>query len=222
MSEPSTVRVLVVDPSPLMQAGVRYFLQPFPDLQVVAEARELAGVWDLCAQLCPDVVLMDLGVPEPETFTSIRRLKHDFPDLVMIGLAECVDGLLARKALGAGVSGLLLKNLGAFDLVQAIREALLGRMIVPCVAPGALIEALAGQSRECEPLSERECEVFGLIVAGLSNSDIADRLCISRSTVKFHIGRIFEKLGVTSRARVIALAYQLGLVQRSAGAVQLA
>jgi DNA-binding NarL/FixJ family response regulator len=213
MTEPTPIRVLVVDDHPMAHMGMRHFLKAFPDLELVGEAMNAQEALQLCPQAQPHVVLMDMVMPGMDGVDATRLLKERFPTIRVIIVTSYREGDLVERALRAGASGYLLKNVSAFDLAQAIRTAYAGRSVLAAEATAALLEMIQQQQHETEiALTDREREVLFLLVQGLSNAQIADQLNISRATVKFHIGGIFTKLGVANRAEAIALAYKQRLV----------
>lgn len=210
MTTPSLIRVLIVDDHPLAQAGARHFLNALPDLELVGEASSGAEALELCARVAPDVVLMDVMMPQMDGIETTRALKARFPSVRVLMLTSFSEGNVVQQAMQAGASGYLLKNATAMELAQAIRAAHAGRSALAPEATEALLEAMRAPADLA--LTEREREVLALMADGLSNAQIAERLVVSAATVKFHVGGIFSKLGVTSRAEAIALAYKRRLV----------
>jgi NarL family two-component system response regulator LiaR len=212
MNEPERVRVLVADDHPLAHMGMRHFVQAYPELELVGEASNGDDAVELCARTSPDIVLMDLMMPGINGVAATRMIKERFPTVRVIVLTSYHDGAMVEQAMRAGASGYLLKTATPLELVQAIRSSRSGR---PVIAP-EVAETLLGimQQREAfgTTLTEREREVLRLLSQGRSNQQIAEDLKIARSTVKFHIGSLFTKLGVASRSEAIALAYQNRLV----------
>jgi two-component system, NarL family, response regulator LiaR len=208
---PNPIRVLIVDDHPLARSGLRTFLNAYSDLEMAGEADNGAEALSLTAEVRPDVVLMDLVMPEMDGVEATRRLKAAEPELTVIALTSVDDGGMVERALRAGASGYLLKTVGAVDLAQAIRAAHAGRRVLGPEAADALAQTV-GEPRVGADLSEREREVLALVAAGLSNGQIAERLAITRATVKYHVGSILGKLGVATRPEAIALAYQRKLV----------
>lgn len=212
MTEARPVRVMIVDDHEMLRAGLRLFLAGVDDLEFAGEAGNGAQAIDLCAQLEPDVVLMDMVMPgmDGATATEIIRTRH--PHTQVLALTSFHEEDLVQKALAAGAIGYLLKNVSAKELTQAIRDAHHGRSTLSQEATEVLIQAT--RKRASQPvyrLTDREQEVLALIAEGHSNAEIAERLTISLSTVKYHVGSILAQLGVSSRTEAAALAWQHGL-----------
>lgn len=206
------IRVLVVDDQALVRAGLRYFLEAFNDLELVGEARDGPEAVQGCEQFQPDVVLMDLMMPDMDGCTATRIICERWPGVRIIALTNFHDTELVQGALQAGATGYLLKNVSADQLADAIRTAYAGMPTLAPEATQALIQATT-QPPECDAeLTPREQEVLALMVEGLTNPEIAERLVVSLSTVKFHVSRIFCKLGVAGRAEAVAQAWQRQLV----------
>lgn len=210
MNAPRLIRVLIVDDHPLAHAGARHFLNALPDMELVGEAAGGHEAIELCERVRPDVVLMDVAMPEMDGIAATRALKARFPAMKILMLTSFSEGDTVQQAMRAGASGFLLKNLTGVELASAIRSAYAGHTTMAPEATEALVQA-AREPAYLE-LTEREREVLALMADGLSNAQIAERLTVSPATVKFHIGGIFSKLGVASRAEAIALAYKRRLV----------
>ncbi len=209
------IRVLIVDDHALVRSGLRFFLLAFDDLELVGEATSGEEALELCTQVQPDVVLMDLVMPEMNGASATRTICQRWPQTRVIALTNFQDAELVRGALQAGATGYLLKNVSAEELASAIRAAHAGQPTLAPEATQALIETVTHPPTPDYDLTPRESEVLGLMVEGLSNAEIAERLVIGLSTVKFHVSNILSKLGVTSRAEAMALALQQRLVPRS-------
>ena len=212
MIESNRIRVLIVDDHALLRRGLVTFLLSFDDLELVGEAANGADALRLCEQLQPDVVLMDLVMPEMDGSTATRAIRQRHPQVQVIALTSFREEELVQGALEAGAIGYLLKNVPADELAQAIRAAHAGRPTLAPEAAEVLIHAATHPPALGQDLTPREREVLALMVEGLRNAEIADRLTVSRSTVKFHVSRILSKLGVSSRTEAVALALQHNLV----------
>lgn len=213
MKEPKKIRVMLVDDHAVVRSGLGAFLMVNKDLELVGEAESGEEAIRKVPQLKPDVVLMDLKMPGMGGVAAIRALHQEHPLLRIIALTSYVDEGLVQGALQAGANGYLMKNVSAVELANAIRSADVGRMTLSPEATEALISAATHPVIPGEDLTERERDVLGLLIKGLSNAEIAEQLIISTSTVKYHIGNIYSKLGVDSRVAAVSLAIQRQLVK---------
>ena len=213
MTESRPVRVMIVDDHGMLRAGLRLFLTGADGLEFVGEASSGKQAIAICAQLQPDVILMDMVMPDMDGATATRIIREQFPRVQVLALTSFHEEDLVQKALQAGAIGYLLKNVSAQELTQAIYDAHAGRSTLSQEATELLIQAARRKSSHPEfRLTDREREVLALIAEGLSNAEIAERLTISLSTVKFHVGNILRQLGVSSRTEAAALAWQHDLV----------
>jgi NarL family two-component system response regulator LiaR len=215
MNSSDPIRVLVVDDHAMLRRGLATFLLSFDDLELVGEAANGAEALRLCEQVQPDVVLMDLVMPEMDGSTATRAIRQRYPDVQVIALTSFREEELVQEALEAGAIGYLLKNVSADELAEAIRAAHAGRPTLAPEAAEVLIRAATHAPEPGHDLTSREREVLTLLVEGLRNAEIAERLTISTSTVKFHVSRILSKLGVSSRTEAVAQALQHDLSTNS-------
>lgn len=212
MNSPATIRVLIVDDHGMVRKGLMAYLSNRSDITVIGEARDGHEAISQCEKLNPDVLLMDLVMPEMGGVAATRAIHQRWPQMQVIALTSFQEKELVQDALQAGAIGYLLKNVTGDELHQAICRAYTGR---PTLAPEAL-QALIQPNEEAAPgndLTRREREVLTLLAKGFSNPEIAERLVVSRATVKVHISSILSKLGVSNRAEAIALAIQHKLVR---------
>jgi NarL family two-component system response regulator LiaR len=212
MSSSRPIRVMIVDDHGMVRRGLATILKVNADLELVGEAGNGREAVELCPKVQPDVVLMDLVMPEMGGAEATRLIRERCPEIQVIALTSFQETELVRESLQAGAVGYLLKNVSAGDLAAAIREAHAGRSTLAPEAIQALVQADSRTADSGEPPSEdydltpREREVLSLMVEGLSNPQIADRLVVSRSTAKAHVSNILSKLGVSNRAEAVALA----------------
>jgi len=201
MSE-QKIRVVVVDDHDMVRRGLSSFLKSFDDLEMVGEARNGREALDVCAEAKPDVVLMDLIMPIMDGVSAIRLLRQQMPQVHIVALTSATEADLVTSALQAGALSYLQKDVNIDQLVNAIRAAARGERILSATRPN-----VASYN-----LTEREREVLQYLVAGLTNAEIAERMYISRSTVKFHVSSLLAKLNVATRAEAITVALKSGLV----------
>jgi two-component system, NarL family, response regulator LiaR len=213
MSEPACIRVMIVDDHGMVRKGLTAYLSNRPDILIVGEARDGREAVDLCGLLLPDVLLMDLVMPEMGGVAATRAIQQRWPRVQVIALTSFQEKELVQDALQAGAIGYLLKNVTGDELYQDICLAHAGRPTLSPEALKALIQTDGEESDLGKDLTRRELEVLALLVKGFSNPDIAERLVVSRATVKVHVSSILSKLGVDNRAAAISLAIQRKLVK---------
>jgi NarL family two-component system response regulator LiaR len=212
VTTPDLIRVMVVDDHEMVRSGLSAFLGIAPDIELVGEAASGEEAVRRCAELRPDVVVMDMIMPGMDGAEATRRIRQQLPQTQVIVLTSFPEEDLVQQALQAGALSYLLKNVGANELVGAIRAAHAGRPTLAPEATQALIHQATRPAKPGQDLSRREREVLALMVRGLSNRLIAEELVISPSTVDFHVSNILGKLGATSRTEAVALAVQHRLV----------
>ncbi|NLE99812.1 MAG: response regulator transcription factor [Anaerolineales bacterium] len=213
MDKTTPIRVLLVDDHAVVRSGLSAFLLAFDDLELVGQAGSGEEAVRLAEQLRPDVVLMDLVMPGMDGAAATQRIRERRPDIQVIALTSFKEEELVQGVMKAGAIGYLLKNLSADELADAIRKAHAGRATLAPEAAEALIHAATQPRAPGYDLTERERDVLALMVEGLSNVEIADRLVVSASTVKFHVSNVLSKLGVKSRTEAVALALQERLLR---------
>jgi two-component system, NarL family, response regulator LiaR len=208
-SEP--IRVLIVDDHAMVRVGLRLFMLSMEGIDLVGEATDGAEALGMCDELLPDVVLMDLVMPEMDGISAIRALNSRHPEIRVLALSSFQDGERVRDALQAGAIGYLLKDIPPDELAAAIRNAHRGRRSLAPEAAQALVDAALDERPEYG-LSTRQLEVLALMVEGKSNAEIAQALTISLATARFHVSTILSKMGAANRAEAAALAVKYSLV----------
>lgn len=203
---------MVVDDHDMVRKGLGTFLRTQEDLELIGEASSGQEALLQCEHLEPDVVLMDLIMPEMGGVEAITEIRKKWPQIQIIALTSFEEKDLVQNALQAGAIGYLLKNVSINDLAEAIRNAYAGRSTLSPEATRTLIEAATQGPEIGHDLTEREHEVLQLLVEGLTNPEIAERLTISRSTARAHVSNILSKLGVSNRSEAVALALRNDLV----------
>ena len=206
------IRVLIVDDHPMVRRGLATFLMVYDDFMLAGEAADGETALQLCGQVSPDVVLMDMVMPVMDGVAATRAIRRQFPNVQVIALTSFKDEGLVEKALQAGAISYLLKDVSTDDLAQAIRAAHLGRATLSPEAAQVLVDAATLPPTPGHDLTEREWAVLALLVEGLNNTQIARRLGVSPSTIKSHVSNILTKLGVTSRTEAAALAVRRHLI----------
>jgi NarL family two-component system response regulator LiaR len=197
------IRVLVADDHAVVRQGLRTFLELQEDIEVVADVADGREALAAVAEHEPDVVLMDLVLPEVDGVEAIRRIAGEYPRIRVIALTSFLDDDKLFPAVRAGAAGYLLKDVEPPELVKAIRTVHAGEALLhPAVAARLMEEVAADRGRAPDPLTRREREVVGLIARGRSNKRIALELDISEKTVKAHVSSILRKLGLSDRTQV--------------------
>ena len=212
MNTPQTIQVMLVDDHNVVRSGLATFLKAYDDLELVGEAKNGLEALNLCHIKKPDVILMDLMMPEMDGIAATRAILADYPEIKIIAMTSFEEEELVQGVLSAGAMGYLLKNVTADDLAKAIRDAVSGRSTLSPEAATALIHATRPTKQPSFDLTDREMEVLNLVVQGQSNQQIADALVITLATVKAHISNILSKLEVSSRSEASAYAIKHKIV----------
>jgi NarL family two-component system response regulator LiaR len=212
MNASQTIRVMLVDDHNVVRSGLATFLRAYEDLELTGEARNGAEAVKLCRRNKPDVILMDLLMPEMDGIAATRAILAEHPEVKIIAMTSFEDEALVQGVLAAGAISYLLKNVTSDELAVAIRAATLGRSTLSPEAARVLVQATRPAKDPLVDLTEREREVLGLVVQGQSNQQIAEALVVSVATVKAHVSSILAKLGVASRAEAIAYAIKHKIV----------
>jgi DNA-binding NarL/FixJ family response regulator len=212
----NTVRVLIADDRPIFRAGVQGMLRDFPEIDIVGEAMTGRQAIDRSRRLKPDVILMDLNMPEMGGIAATRAIKEEDPERVVLALtvSEAEEDIVEMVA--AGASGYVLKDVDPVSLAHCIQEAHAGRFQLDDGLTRKVIMRLGATLKRprrppAEPLTDRESEIIRMVVEGKGNKAIATRLGLSEGTIKSHLRNIYRKLRVQTRAEAAAQAVQLEL-----------
>jgi NarL family two-component system response regulator LiaR len=212
MNTSQKIRVMLVDDHNVVRSGLATFLKAYDDLELVGEAGNGVEAVNLCHRNPPDVILMDLMMPEMDGIAATRAILDDYPDVRIIAMTSFEEEELVQGVLAAGAISYLLKNVTSDELAAAIRAASVGKSTLSPEAARVLVQATRPTEQPWLELTEREKEVLNLVVQGQSNQQIAEALVISVATVKAHVSSILSKLQVSSRAEAIAYALKHKIV----------
>ena len=209
MPKAKRIRVLIVDDHDMLREGLASFLRACPDLERVGEAANGSDAIRLCRDLQPDVVLMDLIMPEMDGVAAIQAIHQQWPEIRIIALSSFGEDKLVKSALRAGATSYLLKNIPAARLAEAIRATCVG---LPILSPEITLSYSEKVETPVVPtgndLTARELEVLNFMAAGMANAMIAARMNISIYTVKNHVSSILVKMGASSRLEAVSQAFQ--------------
>jgi NarL family two-component system response regulator LiaR len=211
MATKTKIRVMIVDDHAVVRSGLGAFLMSIPDLDLIGEAENGEQAVARARLLQPEVILMDLLMPEMDGVTATRLIKEYNPSIQIIALTSFPDDELVQNVLKAGAIGYLMKNISARELEAAVRSAYDKKMILSPEAAQSLLRS-SQHADDPEALTEREQEVLKWMVKGLNNAAIAKQMVISLSTVKYHVSNILIKLGVDNRVSAVTVALQNKLV----------
>jgi DNA-binding NarL/FixJ family response regulator len=211
-----TIKVAIADDHSLVRQGLRRYLDTADDIEVVGEAATGEEALALVEKASPDIVLLDIRMPEMDGLEAARRVRDRFPDVGVIMLTAYDDRQFVVEAVRAGARGYVLKARDAEHLIQTVRLVAGGNMVIDPQLVVALAEELSTvkeRDRKAETLTAREIEVLQLLAFGHTNRDIAEKLFISPDTVKTHLEHIFEKLGASDRTAAVAEALRRHLIE---------
>ncbi len=212
----ATIRVLIVDDHTVVRDGLSAMLEPQEDITVVGEAVDGAAGVEEADRLLPDVVLMDLRMPELDGVGAMRRIHEDHPEISFLVLTTFDTDEYIYDAIEAGAKGFLLKDASREDLFKAVRAVARGESLIEPGIAARVLNRFAQLSRESAPqelLSGRERQVLELLAKGSANKEVASLLSLSESTVKTHVANIFQKLGVNDRTSAVTQALQRGIIK---------
>jgi DNA-binding NarL/FixJ family response regulator len=215
-----TVRVVLVDDEAMVRVGLRMVLTAEPDIEVVGEAADGGAAVGVVAQTAPDVVLMDVRMPEVDGIEGARRVLAQSPEVRVVVLTTFDEDEYVEAALRAGVSGFLLKVAPPERLIEAVRTVAAGGGLLDPGVTRRVIESFAAapplrtrRAERLDALTERERDVLRLIGRGLSNGEIAAELYLGETTVKTHVSNVLAKLGLRDRVQAVVAAYETGHVR---------
>ena len=212
MENCKTTRLIIVDDHLMVRDGLKVFLSIYEDIEVIADTGSGQEALELCLQLQPDVVLMDIVMPDMDGPTATFLIRERCPQIQVIALTTFVEENLVQQAIRAGAISYLLKDVHPDRLAQAIRDACAGRGTLDASAAKALVEARQPIELQEKALTERENNVLQLLAQGIPNKEIAQALNISLGTVRFHASNIYMKLGVSNRTEAAQMALRQGWI----------
>jgi two-component system, NarL family, response regulator LiaR len=206
------IRVLIADDHGVVRQGLRMYLGSDPELEIIGEARDGAEAINLSRELHPDVVLMDLLMPGMDGIAATAAIRRQMPETEVVALTSVLEDASVVEAVRAGAIGYLLKDTDAHELRRAIKAAAAGQVQLAPQAAARLMREVRAPEKSYAALTEREADVVKLLAQGKSNKEIAQALNIGEQTVKTHVSRILDKLGLSSRTQVVLYAIRIGLV----------
>lgn len=213
MDNTTIIRVMIVDDHQVVRQGFTVFLKAFAYLELVGEAANGLEAIQVCDQVQPDVILMDMVMPQLDGIGAIKAIHQKYPEIRIIAMTSFNDRNLVQSALQSGAIGYLFKDVSIDDLAQAIKTAHAGIQVLAPEATRMLMQVKITPPTPHFNLSERELDVLRLLIEGLTNPQIAEKLIISRSTVNFHVSSILGKLNAASRTEAVSIAHQHKLVE---------
>ncbi|MGM0364994.1 MAG: response regulator [Actinomycetota bacterium] len=207
------MKVLIVDDHLLVRQGIRALLKVYDDIEVVGEAENGREAFEMCERFEPDIVLMDLIMPEVNGIEAIKKILGNWSHIKIVALTSFKEKKLIEDSLKAGAIGYLLKNISGDELVETIRNASRGKSTLSSEASEFLISNLKKPQVTQYQLTKQERNILACLAEGLSNKKIARKLVLSVSTVKFHVSNILNKLGASSRGEAVSIALKNKLVE---------
>jgi two-component system, NarL family, response regulator LiaR len=212
MEESKNISILIADDHAITRDGLKTMLKVNDDLRLVGEAVNGREAVELCNELCPDVVLMDLDMPVQNGVSAIDDIMRNNPDTKIIALSSFVDSKLIKNAIKAGARSYIIKNISPRELAQHIRDTHNGQSFFSPEAMESMAQDIRSPSGGISLLTEKEKDILIMIAKGHSNKSIARQLFVSGNTIKFHISNILSKLGVSNRAQAAAIAVRENLL----------
>lgn len=214
MPAPGPIRLLLVEDQPTILEKQRRLLEGYPEIAILAAARDGRTALELCLQLRPDVILLDLGLPDLDGIEVVRQLKSSQPDVEILVFTIFDEEERVLEAVRAGASGYLLKGTPAERIVEAIGEVFRGGSVIQPQLARRLLRRFQAEPSDGRPsLTPRETEILQLIARGLSNRAAAEALGLSRATVRTHLEHIYAKLEVSNRTEAVTEAIRRGLIE---------
>jgi NarL family two-component system response regulator LiaR len=207
------IRIMIVDDHSIVRQGLRMFLGSDPELEIVGEASDGVEALKLAIQLHPDVVLMDLLMPNMDGIRATAAIRREVPDTEVVALTSVLEDNLVIDAIKAGAIGYLLKDTEADELRRVIKAAAAGQVQLSSVVATRLLREVRLPEKSRETFTQREMDVLQLVAQGKSNKEISHSLNIGEQTVKTHVYHILDKLGVSSRTQAALFAIRTGLVR---------
>jgi len=207
-----SIRILIADDQTLMRDGLNIILDLEDDMEVVGSAGNGQEAYEMAGLLKPDIVLMDIRMPEMDGVESTRLIRRDYPDIIVVILTTFDDEEYVIQALCYGASGYLLKDMQGDKLIESVRDAASGNMMLPARIAAKLASRLASMSSESRSFrtssenndfSEREKDIIRLMIKGFSNRQIASALCVTEGTAKNYISAIYNKIGISDRTKAV-------------------
>lgn len=212
MNHERPIRIMLVDDHLMVRDGLKVFLSVYEDIEVVAEADDGEQAISLCAEIHPDIILMDTIMPNVDGPTATARILADHPKTRVIALTTFSEQDLVQQAIRAGAISYMLKDVDASKLVEAIRDAHHGRSTIDASAAQSLIDAATQAPPLGSDLTPRERDVLALLIEGRTNKEIAKKLFISQATVRLHVSNVLSKLDASNRTEAVSLALQNNLL----------